>query len=137
VKEGGKKDHAGHNSHVNSPFPFLTDEEILEIVKPLRQPAAILRWFRKNGFDQVKPKPNGMPLIGRTYFEQVTGGVLPKRPEPALDRRLTEPNVEALRARWSPEGKAARKAQRMAERAAEREAKKLLAPKSKTISKKH
>jgi hypothetical protein len=119
-----------------SQLPFLTDDEIHEIVHPLTQPAAIMRWFRRNGFDQVKVKPNGMPLIGRTYFEQVTGGVLPKESESTLDRKPIELNIEALRARWSPEAKAARKAQNLADRAAQREADKLLAIGRKTAAKK-
>ena len=54
------------------PPPYMTDEEILEIVKPLVQPAAILRWFKKNGYT-CAPKPNRMPLISRSHFEQVSG----------------------------------------------------------------
>ena len=54
--------------------PFLTDAEIREIVAPLTQPSAIVRWFRLNGFHAVKVRPNGMPLITRAHFDAVTGG---------------------------------------------------------------
>lgn len=53
-------------------LPFLTDSEILEIVKPLQQPAAIVRWFRDHGY-VCRVKPNRMPLISRSHFEQVSG----------------------------------------------------------------
>ncbi|CCD29983.1 conserved hypothetical protein [Candidatus Glomeribacter gigasporarum BEG34] len=49
-------------------LPFLTDAELREIVKPLRQPAAIARWFKDQGF-VTRIKPNGMPLISRAHFE--------------------------------------------------------------------
>ena len=54
-------------------LPYLTDDEIKGIVRPLTQPAAIVRWFRANHYD-VKVKPNGMPLITRANFEAVGTG---------------------------------------------------------------
>jgi hypothetical protein len=60
---------------MNSQLPFLTDSEALEIVKPLTQSAAINRWFKQNGFDKIKTKPNGMPLIRRAYFDEVMGAL--------------------------------------------------------------
>lgn len=56
----------------NAAPPYLTDAEILEIAKPLVQPAAILRWFKAQGYN-CRPKPNRMPLISRSHFEQVSG----------------------------------------------------------------
>ncbi|PRF87239.1 hypothetical protein C6Q22_12470 [Burkholderia multivorans] len=53
--------------------PFLTDAELRRIAEPLRQPAAIMRWFKRAGFE-VKKKPNGMPLVSRVHFEQVMRG---------------------------------------------------------------
>ncbi|MFC7514585.1 hypothetical protein ACFQUU_06175 [Herbaspirillum sp. GCM10030257] len=53
---------------------FLSNEEIFAIVHPLTQPAAIVRWFKHNRFTDVKVRPNGMPLIARAYFDQVTPG---------------------------------------------------------------
>ena len=54
-------------------LPFLTDIEVREIVSPLKQPAAIVRWFENRGF-VMKVKPNGLPLIGRHHFEEVMSG---------------------------------------------------------------
>lgn len=48
---------------------FLTDDEIKEITNPLTQPAAIVRWFRNNGFPDCRVRPNGLPLITRTQFD--------------------------------------------------------------------
>lgn len=59
-------------------LPFLTDDEIRQIVSPLSQPAAIVRWFRQNGFDGLKVRPNGMPLITRSHFEAVTASIAMK-----------------------------------------------------------
>lgn len=85
--------------------PYLSDDEILKIVWPLTQPAAILRWFRNNGFPEVRRRPSGLPLVSRAYFDTVTAGnsravadAMPK----------AEPNVDALlqkianRAKTSP-----------------------------------
>lgn len=48
--------------------PDIPDDEIRRMVAPLTQPAAIRRWFVKQGFT-VRQKPNGMPLISRAHFE--------------------------------------------------------------------
>ena len=48
--------------------PDIPDDEIRRMVAPLTQPAAIRRWFVKQGFT-VREKPNGMPLISRAHFE--------------------------------------------------------------------
>ena len=74
-----------------SRVPFLTDEEIRTIVKPLTQPAAIVRWFRVNGFTEMKIKPNGMPLISLEHFDAVAGGGQSKPPAPA---QASSPDVE-------------------------------------------
>ena len=72
-------------------FPFLTDEEIRHIAYPLSQPAAIVRWFRHNGFDGLKVRPNGMPLITRSHFDAVTSSVVMKNSHPEQEA----PNVAA------------------------------------------
>lgn len=59
------------------PPPYLTELEIREIAAPLRQPAAIVRWFKNSGFD-VTIRPNGMPLVTRSNFDAVTGGIAAK-----------------------------------------------------------
>ena len=48
--------------------PDIPDDEIRRMVAPLTQPAAIRRWFVRQGFI-VRQKPNGMPLISRAHFE--------------------------------------------------------------------
>ena len=48
--------------------PDIPDDEIRRMVAPLTQPAAIRRWFIRQGF-VVIAKPNGMPLISRANFE--------------------------------------------------------------------
>jgi len=53
--------------------PHLTDAEIIDMVAPLKQPAAIVRWFRAQGFT-VREKPNGMPLVSRAHFEAHLSG---------------------------------------------------------------
>jgi hypothetical protein len=62
---------------MQAPRPYLTEAEIREIADPLCQPAAIVRWFKKSGFD-VTVRPNGMPLITRANFDAVTGGIATK-----------------------------------------------------------
>jgi hypothetical protein len=76
------------------PLPFLTDDELRIIASPLRQPAAIARWFRQQGFD-LRIKPNGMPLLSRTHFDDVMAGGGGDRPNPAR-RRSCEPDVAAF-----------------------------------------
>lgn len=76
-------------------LPFLTDDEIRQIVNPLTQPAAIVRWFRQNGFENLRVKPNGMPLISRVYFDEVMGAGVTKMLEP----KPQEPDVNGYMAR--------------------------------------
>lgn len=71
--------------------PYLTDAEILEIAAPLKQRAAIRRWFEDAGFT-VKTRPNGMPLILRAEFDR-------QHQAPAADAaRAVGPNVLAFTA---------------------------------------
>lgn len=48
--------------------PYLTDDQVESITKPLTQGAARIKFFRKLGCN-VKPKPNRQPLVGRADFE--------------------------------------------------------------------
>jgi hypothetical protein len=77
-----------------SALPYLSDDEILSIVRPLTQPAAIVRWFRLNGFPDVRKRPNGMPLVSRTYFDAATAGTAPKPEQPGRAPG-GQPNVQA------------------------------------------
>lgn len=72
---------------------FLTDEEIFAIVHPLVQPAAIVRWFKSTGFTDIKVRPNGLPLIARAYFDQVTAGTA--KAEGSTSEQSAQPNVQA------------------------------------------
>lgn len=72
-------------------YPWLTDEEILATVKPLTQPAAIVRWFRENGFPNCRPKPNGFPLIPRAQCDLIPG----QPPAAGRDADSNGPNVKA------------------------------------------
>ncbi|MCA8036769.1 DUF4224 domain-containing protein [Burkholderia arboris] len=80
----------------NVPPPFLTDAELRRIAEPLRQPAAIMRWFKRAGFE-VKQKPNGMPLVSRVHFEQVMRGGQPT----SSDIDDCSPNAAALLRRFA------------------------------------
>ena len=44
--------------------PFLTDDELLELCKPLTQPAAMCRYIERLGLPYMR-KPNGRPLVSR------------------------------------------------------------------------
>lgn len=78
-------------------LPFLTDSEVREIVSPLKQPAAIVRWFAIRGF-VMKVKPNGLPLIGRHHFEEVMSG----GKSPTDEKRPSDgPDVKSLLDRFS------------------------------------
>lgn len=54
-------------------LPFLTDEEMDEICRPLTQGAAQIRYMQRLGLI-VKRRPDGTPLVGRAHYEAVMGG---------------------------------------------------------------
>lgn len=74
--------------------PYLTDSEVLDMCKPLTQPAALCRYLEGLGL-KVVTKPNRRPLLLRTELERVLGasrfGQSPATP-------LVTPNADALRA---------------------------------------
>ncbi|HDR8932789.1 TPA: DUF4224 domain-containing protein [Burkholderia vietnamiensis] len=84
------------------PPPFLTDTELRRIAEPLRQPAAIMRWFKRAGFE-AKQKPNGMPLISRVHFEQVMRGQSSTSID--VDSDDCSPNAAALLQRFARSNK--------------------------------
>lgn len=53
--------------------PDLTDEEVDEICKGLRQNAAKCRYLRSLGL-HVERRPNDRPLVMRAHAEQVLSG---------------------------------------------------------------
>jgi hypothetical protein len=48
--------------------PYLSDDEIAEITRPLTQGAARIKFFRRIGV-RVEEQPNGQPLVWRSEFE--------------------------------------------------------------------
>lgn len=79
--------------------PYLTDDEIAEITKPLMQGAARCRYFRRLGI-KVDPRPNGQPLVGRAEFEAAR--LAPERATAApapLAENVVSIDRTALRAR--------------------------------------
>lgn len=76
-------------------LPYLSDEEIAEICRPLKMPAAQRRHLARLGL-LVKEKANGHPLVARSEFERVMTGAAPTT-KPAQDEEVaTTPNVVGL-----------------------------------------
>lgn len=73
-------------------LPFLSDPEVEEICRPLRQPAAQRRYLAHLGM-KVGRKPNGRPLVARAEFirAMVSSSAATGRGEDA-----GSPNREAL-----------------------------------------
>lgn len=81
-----------------APPPYLTDEEIAEICRPLRMPAAQRRHLMRLGM-LVKSKADGRPLVARAEFVRVMTGVsmAPAAQEGAAAQASdTQPNVVGL-----------------------------------------
>lgn len=55
------------------PPPDLTDEEINDICRPLKQGAAQVRYLRKNLKLRVERRPDGRPLVNRQHYNAVRG----------------------------------------------------------------
>lgn len=81
---------------MNQP-PYLSDEEVLTMCEPLKQPAAICRYLGRLGL-KVVPKPNGRPLVLRTELDRVLGA---GRFAQAPTHSHAAPNAAALRAHIS------------------------------------
>ena len=72
--------------------PYLTENEIADICKPLVQPAAMTRHLKSLGF-HVKPRPDGRPLVSRDNYNAVMMG---HTPSGSITSPGAEPNVGAL-----------------------------------------
>lgn len=81
--------------------PFLSDDELLQMCRPIRQPAAMIRYLKDQGF-HVKRRPNGWPLVSRANFEAVMMGQA--QPAAAADTSGAGPNVQALLDRFRQNG---------------------------------
>lgn len=79
--------------------PFLTDAEIADATKPLKQGAARCRFLRALGI-KVDPRPDGQPLVGRAEFEAARMDRKRTReaPAPAAIGNVVAPDWAALRA---------------------------------------
>lgn len=69
--------------------PFLLDQEIMQMCKPLRQPAAIRRYLKRVGLPFMV-RPDGWPLVSRQAVTQFLDGQ-----HSTVDREI-EPDMEAL-----------------------------------------
>jgi len=72
--------------------PYLEQEEINEICRPLTQAAAQIRYLKSLGMI-VSRKPGGDPLIAREEFRRATV----RQSEAARNLQAAQPNREALR----------------------------------------
>ena len=72
--------------------PWLSDEEIADMCRPLEQPAAQLRFLKREGY-VVSRRPNGRPFLMRAEVERVKVGRSPQRPE---QNGTGQPNRERL-----------------------------------------
>ena len=53
--------------------PWLSDEEIADMCRPLEQPAAQSRFLKREGY-VVSRRPNGRPFLMRAEVERVKVG---------------------------------------------------------------
>ncbi len=81
--------------------PYLSDDEILGFCRPLTQPAAMIRYLKREGF-HVKRRPDGWPLLSRANFDAVMMGHA--QPAAAGDTPQAGPNVQALLDRFRTPG---------------------------------
>jgi hypothetical protein len=72
----------------------------MKIAEPLVQPAAIMRWFKRSGFPDLKPRPGGLPLISRSYFDAVTTSSMRVSIGSTDAPQNAQPNVDAFRAKY-------------------------------------
>lgn len=80
---------------MTGPAPYLSDDEIAEICRPLKMPAAQRRHLARLGL-LVKSKPNGQPLVARAEFERVMTGAPAGAAREETQDTATTPNVVGL-----------------------------------------
>lgn len=81
--------------------PYLSDVELLDVCKPLTQPAAMIRYLKDQGF-HVKRRPNGWPLVSRANFDSVMMGHAQAAQNDG--EQTAGPNVQALLDRFRTPG---------------------------------
>ncbi len=77
------------------PPPYLTDDEIAEICRPLRIASARRRHLERLGL-LVKTKADGSPLVARAEFERVMTGAPAAAARDEAAQAATGPNVVGL-----------------------------------------
>lgn len=77
--------------------PYLTDDEIAEICKPLTNGAARYRYLTEELGLHAGRKPNRQPLVARSEFERVMGAA---RVGKVAEMNAAVGDVAALRERW-------------------------------------
>jgi hypothetical protein len=81
---------------------WLTRQEVDELCEPLKQPAAQMRFLRETLALTVREKPNGRPLVLRSHFENVLGGLPKKHNGRGMPNRPSaQPNVAGLQLAFS------------------------------------
>lgn len=63
--------------------PFLTDDEIAAITRPLKQGAARIKFIRDTLGLPVRPRPDGQPLVRRADVGGVKVGAAANEPRAA------------------------------------------------------
>ncbi|MEO8806409.1 MAG: hypothetical protein ABI433_10015 [Burkholderiaceae bacterium] len=74
--------------------PWLDDDEVAELCKPLIRPAARVKYLRQEGL-HVTLKPNGHPIVMRSELERVFGAAR-LAPSGSAHDGGAEPNVTGL-----------------------------------------
>jgi hypothetical protein len=80
---------------MGSPLPWLTQDEIADLCKPLTQPAAQARYLRDTFKIEAKRKPDGSLLVMRAQVEAPATAT----PETPQTGRIA-PNRAALIQHW-------------------------------------
>lgn len=71
---------------------FLSDAEVDELCRPLKQPAAQVRYLRQVLKLSVSTKPNGRALLVRAHAERVLSGDFPEPgPSAAAEPHASQP----------------------------------------------
>lgn len=79
-------------------LPYLSDEEVSEICRPLRQAKAQVRYLARLGMN-VQRRPDGRALVARSEFERVMNGGTPAaNDEGATEHHTVGPDRSALAA---------------------------------------
>ncbi|VFR20271.1 hypothetical protein ANDO1_1733 [plant metagenome] len=76
-------------------LPYLSDEEVSEICRPLRQAKAQVRYLARLGMN-VQRRPDGRALVARSEFERVMAGGTPAANDDGAAEQAAGPDRSAL-----------------------------------------